>query len=105
MKLAGKIAIVTGGSRGIGAAIVEKMTREGATVVSFDISGPGARVAAGPALIVDVTKETDVSTGVADVIRQHWRSEVFRQGGTEADRDAIEPAFLHAGFEYPIETP
>jgi hypothetical protein len=41
---------------------------------------------------------------ITDVIRHHWRSELFRQGGTQADCDAIEPAFLHAGFEYPMET-
>ena len=32
-KLEGKIAVVTGGSRGIGAAIAKELGREGATVV------------------------------------------------------------------------
>jgi serine/threonine-protein kinase HipA len=38
----------------------------------------------------------------ADVIRRHWRAEVFAQGGGEADCRAIELAFLHEGFEYPV---
>ena len=33
-KLDGKVAIVTGASRGIGAAIVKKLHEEGATVVA-----------------------------------------------------------------------
>lgn len=37
---------------------------------------------------------------VSDIVRRYWRSEVFAQGGTEADRSAIESAFVHAGFEY-----
>ncbi|MBN2640735.1 MAG: SDR family oxidoreductase [Victivallales bacterium] len=37
MKLTGKIAIVTGGSGYIGAAIVSKLTEEGANVVVFDL--------------------------------------------------------------------
>lgn len=34
------------------------------------------------------------------IIRRYWRTEVFSQGGTEADCVAIESAFVHAGFEY-----
>jgi 2-hydroxycyclohexanecarboxyl-CoA dehydrogenase len=37
--LKGKIAIVTGGSAGIGAAIVERFRAEGAKVVIFDLNG------------------------------------------------------------------
>uniref|UniRef100_UPI002602C998 SDR family NAD(P)-dependent oxidoreductase n=1 Tax=uncultured Cetobacterium sp. TaxID=527638 RepID=UPI002602C998 len=37
MKLDGKVAIVTGGARGIGAAICEKLAGEGAIVYSCDL--------------------------------------------------------------------
>ena len=37
MKLEGKIALVTGGSRGIGFATCKKLASEGATIIITDI--------------------------------------------------------------------
>jgi serine/threonine-protein kinase HipA len=39
---------------------------------------------------------------MAQIVRRYWRPDVFAQGGAEADCAAIEPAFVHAGFEYEI---
>ena len=46
MKLAGKVAIVTGAASGFGNGIAETFAREGANVVIADINGEGARATA-----------------------------------------------------------
>ena len=61
--LAGKVAVVTGAARGIGAKIVQVLARDGATVVAVDVPQAGESLAAvanevgGTALQLDVTAE------------------------------------------------
>jgi len=52
-RLQGKVAIVTGGARGIGAAIAERFAREGASVMIADVNQDQARATA-----VDIAQAT-----------------------------------------------
>jgi 3-oxoacyl-[acyl-carrier protein] reductase len=74
MRLADKIAIVTGAASGFGRAIAETFAREGAKVVLADINGEGARAAAqaigAPAIHVaaDVSRRADVEAMVGAAV-------------------------------------
>jgi len=72
--LKGKVALVTGGGRGIGQVVALGLARAGATVVNFARSGADETVrlieAEGGKCYdyrVDVTKERDVEKAVADI--------------------------------------
>ena len=73
-RLAGKVAVVTGGARGIGEATVEAFAAQGAQVAVFDIDLDGARDVAARcagdhlALKCDVTRESEVAAAVAQTI-------------------------------------
>jgi len=86
VKLADKIAIVTGGGSGIGRAICRLFAQEGATVVVSDIDGEAARqvveeikAQGGKALAVktDVTQEQEVAALVEDTTRRFGRLDIM----------------------------
>lgn len=69
--LAGKVAVVTGGAQGIGAAIASGLEAEGATVVVADLNPPASGIRA------DVSSEGDVSRMVEEVLARHGRIDVL----------------------------
>ena len=69
-RLEGKIAIVTGGARGIGAETARVFRDAGATVVTWDVAdGADARV--------DVTDVTAAAKGAAAVAKEHGRIDIL----------------------------
>ena len=75
MRLANKVAVVTGAASGFGKAIAETFAREGARVVVADINGQGAREvaqgigAAAAHVAVDVSKRAEVEAMVGEAVK------------------------------------
>ena len=86
MRLEGKVAIITGGARGIGYATVEKFVKEGAKVAIADISKEEATKVADDlkskgyqtiGISVDVTKEDQVKQMVEDTLKEWGQVDIL----------------------------
>ena len=85
MKLAGKVALVTGAAQGIGLACAVALAREGAKVLLTDVNaqagesalrelaGSGAEAAFAPC---DVSRKADVDRAVAEVVAKFGRLDI-----------------------------
>ncbi len=73
MSLSGRVALVTGGARGIGLAIAKRLAADGAWVALVDLDKPAVEAAAAElgtgviALVADVTRAADVERAVGAV--------------------------------------
>ncbi|HEV7730578.1 MAG TPA: SDR family oxidoreductase [Candidatus Binatia bacterium] len=94
-RLAGRVAIVTGGAGGIGRATAIALAREGAQVVVADIDGDAAtRVAteigaAATAIRVDVSEEPDVVAMIAVAVDTFGRLDVLHNNAALTAPDVL----------------
>lgn len=91
--LAGKVAVVTGAARGIGAAIARTLHRDGATVVAVDIPAAGDHLAAvanevhGTALQLDISREDAGQRIIDHAVERHGRLDiVIHNAGITRDK-------------------
>jgi pyridoxal 4-dehydrogenase len=83
MKLQDRVAIVTGGAQGIGKAIADKLSEEGASVVIADINEEGAQAAAqglageGLGIRADMSDAGDVQAMVDATLQRFGRVDVL----------------------------
>jgi NAD(P)-dependent dehydrogenase (short-subunit alcohol dehydrogenase family) len=71
VRLKGKVALVTGGAQGIGAAIADGLRADGAEVVIADLNPPEGGIQA------DVADEADVERMVGEVVARHDRLDIL----------------------------
>jgi len=98
--LAGRVAVITGGSGGIGLATAQRMISSGAAVVLWDRDEASLASAAGAlpgahTYALDVTNEDAVANATADVMRRHSRVDILvNAAGISAPKTTVLEASL-----------
>lgn len=86
MRLKDKVAVITGGARGIGAVTAERFLNEGAKVVVFDVNEDELKNFKGKmdkfagnieTAVVDVTKYSDVESNIKSIIEKYGKVDIM----------------------------
>ncbi|MBK8506223.1 MAG: SDR family oxidoreductase [Saprospiraceae bacterium] len=94
----GQVAIITGGARGIGEGIGERIAREGGTVVLFDVLADDLQKATETfynqglkvgTMRVDITDDKGVKAAIDEVVEQHGRLDIMVNCAGVAGPNAI----------------
>jgi len=85
IELNGHVAMVSGGSGGIGSTIIRALQRAGATALSLDLAEPAPGI---PWIKTDVTDDSSVAAAVEKVAQEHGRLDIVVHAAG-VTRDAV----------------
>jgi NAD(P)-dependent dehydrogenase (short-subunit alcohol dehydrogenase family) len=97
-RVGGKVAIVTGGAGGIGAATAHALAREGAQVAVLDIDPDGSEQVAeairrsgadAVAVAVDLSEEAEVIRAIGSVVDRFGRLDILHNNAALTDSDFL----------------
>jgi NAD(P)-dependent dehydrogenase (short-subunit alcohol dehydrogenase family) len=105
MRLEGKVALVTGGGRGIGLAIAELFAEEGATVIAGTRTGAVDPTNADVEHVaLDVTDFSRWQELTADIVARHGRLDILVNNAGIIEYEGIEDCDVEKGWERVIAT-